>query len=973
MTQAPSPPAPPHPPPFACPVASFHRVHASRRLQRAWRGWRATARTTASLASAFEGTGVMGVVDGGAAPPTATTPPPPAAAVCGLPPSAGAPPSSPADPAAAAFDSAAAVLQGPSTLSATRALLRRLGARVALGWAAGSADDADPVPALLARLLPGSAAATAPPPEGRYPARPFLAAFMIVAHPAVVFRGDGGRVGAGQEAADADAAPDAPAPTLAPTPEEAALSAAAAALVSVTRTLLSSLAGHPAAPPPRTAAAAFDGAWAAYLPPFAAWKVADAAALEADLVSAAVALERSRLAVVAGREAVLAANAVAVATAAEAGEGGGGDANASPPPPPRLRRAASGADVEDLTTAVDRDLALLRERVGRLASGAGLARMDAALAAVRAAPPVVDATIVSAPPPPPSIPPPSAAEQLLWAMLHAGGVGAGIATAEALWTDAEAAASGSACAGVLSVAAAEGALAEARQGAAASCAVSAAARAGAALAVARAADDARWARVYAALTVGGQGAIDTAAGALASVGAALAGCLGYGPKAAALRTRVATRLEMQALTTALATPDASLSVLHLLDTVEYVSDTVRCLCAPARDAAAAAAHTVVAARLAPLLAGAGATDAASLAANLTSALRVSAAAVRLLQADSARAETALLIATTAGGGGLAGQAARLFQQRVVEKKGDDGAGAGDDLLPSRLPLTRAWLGAAAGRLAIVEGGLPAAGDASSLPSSRVPADLRSGLVASPSSSTSTTLSVDAALGLTSGPPPLAPAPPASWRRVVRLALVGLAADRAPVRAMAATNKAATPTSRQLPETLTLDAIALAGAQHAFQLVLVCAAGALLVTQHNKAAPPALVRGRLRALLADPGAPLPDIAADLARLACVGGGEGAESQSLVATMQAGLYRLLRRDGAPFKALSGAVEAALAARLLLAPGKSADGAVRAALARAGAGDWLAGDVDALAAELASIVAVSEAVHGAAVYEPMVAELM
>lgn len=963
----------PHHPHHTCPVAALRHHHASRRLQRAWRGWRAAARTTSALAAVFSGTGVLDVVEPGAGgtarrPPSPPPPPGPAAAVLG-----GASPHRPAsaDPAAAAFDAAAATLQSPATLAATRALLRRLDARVGLlagaeEWCEGGGEGEGSV-APPADPTPSTRPARPSPPEGRYQARPFLAAFMVAAHPAVVFRGDAaGRAGAGPAAEEApspaDTTPAAPAPLHAPTAEEAALAAAAAGLVSATRKLLSALTGLPTAPPPRRALASFDAAWRAFLPPFAAWKAADAASLEADLVSAAVALETSRCAVVAGREAVLAAAAAASAATAEAEDGGAATVSPQQPRPP-LRRAASGEDVADLSAAVDRDLGLLRDRVGRLAGSPGLARLDAALAVVRAAVVVVPHRPTDAPQPP-ALPAPSPAEQLLWAMLHAGGVGAGIATAEAIWADAAAAsATGGHDGGAppLTVAAADAALSEARASAAACAAWGASARTAAALGVYRAAEDARWARVCSALAAGGQPALDAAAGALAGAGSGLAACLGAGPNAASLREAVAARLNLAALTTALTGADGAMALPALLDGVEFVSATVRRLCAPARDAAASAAHAVVAARLGPLLQGGANATSATLAPCLTAALRVAATAVRVLQADVARAEVALLVAATAGGGGLAGQAARLFAGRVMGEEGGEGT---PDLL-SRLPLTRAWLADAAGRLPGVQGGLPAEDrEASAL---AVPASMRSGVMLAGGASPAAFPSVDAALGLDSGPPPLAAAPLGSWRRVVRLALVRTVADRAAV-----STTTASPSSRPLPETLALDAPALAGAQHAFQLVLVIAAGSLLVAQHGGGgAPPAVVRDRLRAALADPGAPLPDVAAELACLASPGDEDGA---ALVPTMQAGLARLLRRGGAPFTALAGAVEAALAARLLCGVGPGADEAVRAALDRAGPGAAACrDDVDDLAGELVAVAAVSEAVHGAAVYEPMVAELM
>ena len=66
------------------------------------------------------------------------------------------------------------------------------------------------------------------------------------------------------------------------------------------------------------------------------------------------------------------------------------------------------------------------------------------------------------------------------------------------------------------------------------------------------------------------------------------------------------------------------------------------------------------------------------------------------------------------------------------------------------------------------------------------------------------------------------------------------------------------------------------------------------------------------------------------------------------------------GAIFEALAGALEAALATRLLCAPGPASDAAAAAALARAGAGA-LARDVEALAKRVAGVAAIVESVFG------------
>eukprot|EP00887_Chlorella_sp_A99_P001730 scaffold8.g1730.t1 len=315
------------------------------------------------------------------------------------------------------FDEFAAALSSPATLAAASALLQRLEGRVALlGLSAG---DCQP---LLRRLFPPRRASaarpaaprrahgaparrpSAPPPSqqaaaaaaalDRYPPRIFLCAYMVLAHPEVVFNAAGERerglaeatramlsafsallacllppaAAAGGGAAGGGAAGDAP-----PAP---AREGSAASAFSAASGASSDASGAPASADDapafgdggegggggagagglRPLLRTFDERWVAYLEQFVAWKSADAAGLEAELVRMAVELEASKCSKVAPDGSTRA-----------------------------IARLRSQADIQALVEALSRDVALIRERVARLTGPQGVARLDAALAAARAA------------------------------------------------------------------------------------------------------------------------------------------------------------------------------------------------------------------------------------------------------------------------------------------------------------------------------------------------------------------------------------------------------------------------------------------------------------------------------------------------------------------------------------------------------------------------------------------------------------
>lgn len=489
-------------------LARLRGAQARRRLQRAWRSFHGAR--SSELARALVATGVLGGGtgsddDGASSPPPAAASPAPAAAVLGV----GSSPPPLAHRAsgdgilASDFDDLAAVLMMPATLKAARLFLARCEARVALrpheAASAGVAASHGMLAASFARRRSGNggggsvgsspakpssaaaapaAAARHPLPGGRYPLRVFLSSLMMVAHPEVVFRSSNGE----KEKVLRSAAAELRAALcvlLAAMIRGGGEASSSSSTTPLPRALAAALGEQTGITPPSRAISLFDAAWARFLAAFASWRAADAAALEADLVRAAVELEGSRLAVEAGA-------ALAAAAAAEASS----PSSLSSPEalPPRPRRAASGADAAEVSAGVERDLDLLRSKAKELGGEGAVRRLDAALEGVRARAraaseatllmsspaaerrgereaqeAVADADAAAAPSPPgganlllphssgspilnlPSIsrapsgtlPAPSKTESVLWGLIKSGGEPVGmLRLAEAIWSDA---------------------------------------------------------------------------------------------------------------------------------------------------------------------------------------------------------------------------------------------------------------------------------------------------------------------------------------------------------------------------------------------------------------------------------------------------------------------------------------------------------------------------------------------------------
>ena len=184
----------------------------------------------------------------------------------------------------------------------------------------------------------------------------------------------------------------------------------------------------------------------------------------------------------------------------------------------------------------------------------------------------------------------------------------------------------------------------------------------------------------------------------------------------------------------------------------------------------------------------------------------------------------------------------------------------------------------------------------------------------------------------------------------------------------------------LAETLRLDAQRLHLAKNDFQQLVVLAACMLLLQQSlaGRQLPagrsmPAMadVKRRLMGILADPSMRLPDLAAELTRLA----GSESETESQTA-MEAALNRMLLRSSGAFKALSAGIVHSIQLKLLASPASSESDAglqqaVGSSLARCGAGA-LKSEVAQIATRLSQTAALSETVHSST-YQKLLSDLL
>uniref|UniRef100_A0A1D1ZTK2 Uncharacterized protein n=1 Tax=Auxenochlorella protothecoides TaxID=3075 RepID=A0A1D1ZTK2_AUXPR len=299
--------------------------------------------------------------------------------------------------------------------------------------------------------------------------------------------------------------------------------------------------------------------------------------------------------------------------------------------------------------------------------------------------------------------------------------------------------------------------------------------------------------------------------------------------------------------------------------------------------------------------------------------------------------------------------------------------AGAAALRARLPRTAAWLALASGQVPALAPQL-GAGPAARLPPRMATGTRQAGGGAGarnrgerPGALTGNDLG---------SPAPTAPAP-GSWRGLLRIGAVQLAAGEGAVARLAA------------PEVAVPDRGRLVAAQEAFQQTLVLNACLLLLrtvarggdrvapladvaadpddaaadpgdaaadpndTATNTSAPAPLTndaKRRLLATLRDPGSNPADIAALVQRL-----GGGAPDARAEAALLAGLRRLVARNGPALRVLTQGLSQALMLTLL-----GGGGAARRTLVRCGAAE-LEPEVRQLAAQLEAVCGVTEAAFG------------
>ncbi|CAO2042376.1 unnamed protein product [Urochloa humidicola] len=244
------------------------------------------------------------------------------------------------------FESLVTSMQSPALLQAAKALLHRLETRLVTGSASSPVDNIDHLLKHLATTCPprrkapprsrrGAAkkiasSATSPSTTtttsglARYSPRVVLCAYMIVAYPDAVLSGQG--------------------------EGEKELKESAAIVVRELELLVKVILDGPAGQTVKAQLVSFDKAWCAYLYGFVPWKVKDARVMEDDLVRAACKLEVSMM------------QACKVA-----GDGEG-----------ELTH-----DMMAIRDQVAADQSLLREKVRQLTGGAGVERMNAAVADAR--------------------------------------------------------------------------------------------------------------------------------------------------------------------------------------------------------------------------------------------------------------------------------------------------------------------------------------------------------------------------------------------------------------------------------------------------------------------------------------------------------------------------------------------------------------------------------------------------------------
>lgn len=855
------------------------------------------------------------------------------------------------------FDQLAAAITSGKTLKSAQRLLQRIQMRLEI-QALGSDSTID---TLLTRLQPKDAKAsitTSSQPHSllqrprytkqeRYPPRVFLCAYMIVAHPEVVFNASGER--------------------------EVALSHVSREMVMAFESMLMHL-SEPLtkekedtvsmdmemhdSPVERGASAtllqAFDVAWASYVEQFVAWKSADAAGLESELIKVAIELETSMLSKVNPN----------LGTARSA-----------------TSRLRSPEDIGALVDGVTRDLKLIEERVVRLCGPQGKARLHAALNAARMQQAAVtmqqsssggDVSLTSSSTPSSTsttssssfsfeqqrehndrgsmTPPmscatpdgkgivPSTPEKqdplstsskaspslhrdsetqvsegnvmLMWQLLHDPHWRLPTAEAEIMWQDALGLSSPMDC--------------EASQNS-----VEIQQR------IRRIAETAFWDSVKEKLLLGSASDIGAqAAEILAEMGASLVEVVSSTNIVEDIQNHLDLEKVKEGLKPIAGQPSLiGVNATYLYDMLEWSAKLLRDLGSPEREKDAFKAHIEVRRQLGEVTTGEQAAE------GIVKALRILAAQLKLLRLDVANARLAILSATLLkGDGGVA------FVQGKLQATFPSPQSCSVEELDAALPHTRGWLALSASQLPHVEQFLapysaPAVQCTSPSPSkSDIPRSMKSGLKAAllpPSYKMVDTSQVHLTLSM--------PVAVKSWKGLFRIGLVSLVSGDSAVNRIA------------IPEVLRMDVARIRDAQDEFQRVLVLTVCILVLTQSSAqcAIQVDLVRAkeRLRAVMMDPNMTLSCLADELCSLS-------GNCRSEVVFVDS-LRRMLAKDGGAFKALTQGVTHALMAWLLTPESLAASIAVDA-LRRCGA-TCLEKEIEALARSLVAVAAVVENITG------------
>uniref|UniRef100_A0A061SEL8 T-complex protein 11 n=1 Tax=Tetraselmis sp. GSL018 TaxID=582737 RepID=A0A061SEL8_9CHLO len=752
-------------------------------------------------------------------------------------------------------------------------------------------------------------------PEGRpvphYQPRVLLSAVMICRHPDVVLSGEGER--------------------------EERLKAAARRMLEGLRALVLRLA-YPGRRGPRHGEpfqellSGWDGAWVCYLSEFVLWKQKDAAALEEELIDMAVKMELSML------------------------EKCGGD--------PKSPRVLASIDLKAIVDQVPEDHRLLQERIAKLTGAEGLERMKSAVSKAREnfnrqhnrsrehcnteneSSVAGFACVSSMSRIPSGLHSPTWAitrdhfgfvsnEAMVHEMLYNPSWQLETDEAETGWELAKSALSAENPLKSLPQFDVQAAQAEGDEALAASVRRH----------VARVAEQAFWDNVEEGLKgLGGSAppsAVDRAASLLSELGREVAGVLPEVGEGGGVAAEVSEAFAKPELLRALESADSVSAVGRLL---AKATDLMRRLGSPARLDGMLEAQTAVEAQLAAASAdgrGGGPTTARVTA----RALRLLFAQLRLLKLDSANARLRTLSSAIGGG-----EAARYCASRFRQRQGlpEDGPSVRADarLVAGKLPKTASWLQGARRAAVGAEQGLISAGielPAHTAAAAAAPQRMQAGRGSASEAGAS-------------GPvPPIAPAPPSSWRGTVRLGLVGLVTSEVP---------AAGP---ELAETLELDSRRLHSAQNEVQRLMVLSACMLVLRQTGSIAGRAVgpaeleaAKNRLSPILKDPSGNLRDAAVELA--AASGGSEDAAHGALRA--------VLSPSSGALAALAGGLGSALSLYLLMPGGVDGNGPAEAeverSLSRCG-GTVLRAEVQSVAKDVAQIAAVTEAVHGA-IYETL-----